>query len=439
MIKQKPLPLMFLHPRPDDKRVVVDALENFHGFQVGASTPTSMVSFVRDVGKPYFVDPMAYMFALPPEAVKDRKTGEIRRSLSMLAKRYGNLLDQTLGKRVLSAADLLDQVDVLDEITRNALEYQRSKMAVGDMNLFNPYFAKYAQIAAAGEDVPHSSTATSPWVLIPPFFQFENVEDPWYTATLRCAKLAAKHRQPGEKIYPTLFVTPQLLDRPKQIGDILSDIDEQDFDGIFIWVNGMEEETSVLPRLQTLASFIAKTAEMKPVFKLYGGYFSALLHSKGLSGFSCSLNHKTARNVGNYKWIAPPVPKPKFYIPRLHRAYKLEEAAQVLKMFPFLRCDCALCKQSYGENLDIFTQRMTTPGYTDRHFLNARKRELLQIQNNPQDALEELDDTIGHISKNGLHGIRHLAKWRALFQDQRPLSAKGLYAVRAAVSQLVGA
>jgi len=411
---------MFLHPRPNDKKVVLNALDDFDGFQIGASVPASMMSFVRDVGRPFFVDPMLYMFTLPPAAVKNDKTGEIRASLSSLARRYGSLLSDNLGKQILTAADFTQKLDVLHEITQNVLEYQRTKLETGEAPLFNPYYNKYADLEKAGKKVAHTTSATTPWVLMPPFFYFDNTDDPWYTTTLACARLANRYIQSGEKLFPVIFTGRNLLEDPEAIKRVITDFSDNSFKGIFIWLNAVDEESAPIERLAGLAQLVAGLrAQGKVVFKLYGGYFSSTLHHCGLEGFSCSLNYRTSRNVFLYKWGAPAMPKPKFYIPRLHRVYPLEEADQLLRMFPFLRCKCGLCSETYGENPNEFITAMKKPSHCELHFLNSRRHELQTVQAGLPAVLEEFDDTLSQMKKDAT-GVRHLSRWRTMLRDIIP-------------------
>lgn len=377
-----------------------------------------MMSFVRDVGRPFFVDPMVYMFTLPPEAVRDSKTGEIRPSLSTLAKRYGSVISTNFGKAIIAAKDISDRLDVIDELTQNVLEYQRTKLLNGEMHLFNPYFSKYANLEEDGENIQHVTNSVTPWVLIPPFFYFENYRDDWYQATLACARMAERYRQPGEKIFPVIFTGRLSLENPDTIKRIIDDFADKNFDGIFLWLNAVDEDATTQERLAGLVQLISGlNAKNKPVYKLYGGYFSSTLHHSGLSGFSCSLNYKTSRNIFLYRWKAAGPPQPKFYIPRLHRAYPLEEAGHLLKMFPFLQCDCRLCSEAYVDDPHTFTEEMKKPSYCERHFLNARRRELQLVQAGLPSILEELEDTLQQM-KGENSGTRHLSKWQAVLQGK---------------------
>lgn len=413
------VPLMFLKPRRADKQLIREAVNHFDGLQIGASDAIATIELVKNSGKPFFVDPMAYMFVLPPAAVIDEKSGKVRPSLSSLAQRYSTVLEQTIGKRAISPEDITSKLDILDEIAHNALAYQRSKIN-GQLNLFpvSDYYDKYQLLDDDGEPKPQTANALVPWVVISPFFYFTDTEDPWYSATLRCADLATKHLQPGESLFATLLMDQRLLDSPDKIRRIIADFTNTKISGIFIWINGMDEDAASTTRLLNLLALVSGLkAAGKSVLKMHGGYFSVLMHSFGLSGFSCALSYRTSRNIMSYKWRAPSQPAPKFYIPSLHRAYALEEAAHILKMFPSTRCTCAVCRDAYGSDFTRLPDRMKKVGFCEKHFLNVRKHELNSVRNGQEGMLASLDETLARLGQDHSKEISHLAKWRKAVTD----------------------
>lgn len=408
-------PKMFLQPRSGDKDIVVNALGFFDGFHVGATTPASLVGFVQDVGKPFFVDPMAYMFALAPEQVRDGGTGKIRRSMSSLAEQYSPLLVQTVGKRRVTPEDL-KRSDLLEDLTCNVLESQRSKFRAKQMPLFEKYYDKYDALVAEGVGVEHVVQASTPSLLLTPSFLIQELDDPWYTTNLVCARMATEHKKVGEKLYASLFLSKDVIEQPGLSARILSDFSDRGFDGIAIWINNLSEESASVEALSNLLALTEGFHALgKPVIKLHGGFFSILMSEYGVSGFSCGLSFKSFRDILAYRWMAPAPPKPKFYIAGLHQSYPLDVAARIQTEFPFLRCDCAACKVAYGEDSDRFISGMERDGYCQNHFLNIRKREIESFRRTGlTGAIEEIDETIGKLRRKNATGVRHLTKWRNL-------------------------
>ncbi len=409
-------PRIFLQPRRNERKIILDALSDFDGFQIGASLPASAADFIKNVGKDFIVDPMAYMFTLKPEQIRNKKENKIRQSLAGLAERYSSLISSTIQSRAITAQDLIEQEDVLSEIVANALEYQRTKLGVGDLNLFNPYYDKYAALIDEGEAVSCVPTATAPFTLIAPFFYFRDTNDPMYQTSLRCARLASRLRRPGETVYQTIFCHKSMLGDPLMAAQIRRDYNKTEVDGTFLWINKWDEESATGQQIKSLVSFI-RTIH-KPVFKMYGGYLSGLIFHDGLAGFSCNLSCRTSRDIFAYGWLPPKVLQPKFYIPYLHKPFELAEAEMLLKMMPRLRCHCKLCSRLYGSDMERFTEEMAKAGNCERHFLHVRHEESIHIGSmNRENLAEELIQTAEMAVTDGHLEMPHLKRWAQSLGD----------------------
>ena len=414
---------MFIQPRSHERQIVLDALHYYDGFQIGATMPASMVDFVRNVGKPFIVEPMAYMFELSPAHVISEKTKKVRGSLASLARRYGSLLADAVGRRVIAAEELLDQGDCLDTLVRNALDYQRSKFDAAERNLFNRYYDKYAVIEKEGHPVPHVASAVTPENVIAPFFLFRSLEDPWYQASLRCAHMAVRHRETGELLFAGIFGSPGLLRDEAAVTRVCRDYSEVQADGYFLWINRLPEEALSQRQLLNLTRLIVGLSRGKyPVIKLYGGYLSVLLNDWGLSGFTCNLSYKTHRDILSYGWSPPGKPKKRFYIPALHRAYPIDEATHLLSIHEFLRCDCRVCHETYRNNMGRFEKEMSRQGMSEKHFLNCRRAEISDASSlGIGGSLKAMQKTLGGLESSNGDGD-HIRSWcQSLTALQRTL------------------
>ncbi len=419
---------MFLHPRRKDRLVVTRAINQFDGILVGATAPASTVQFVADLGRPFFIDPMVYYFMLPPERIVNPEDHQVRETVMHLAESYGKLLADSVGRRIITAAELLAQMDALEALTSNVLDYQRRKFYEGNTNLFSPYYDKYAAFEAAGEPLNHVDTAQDPWVLIPPFFHFTTHGEPSYAASIRCAKIGLRERRAAEKLFPTIFCSPTALSDGENVEKMIVDYAESEADGYFIWINGLSEEKTSYRRAANLARFIEGLSHRsgKPVYKLYGGYLSILLSEWGLRGFTCDLSYKTHRDIFQYFW-GPPQPIPRYYVPRLHRAYVLEEAEMLLRRFPFLGCSCALCAQAFGKDLGRFRQAMSEPGHCESHFLNVRRREIRDAgMFGSSSSLKDLQETVSRLDAADAEVTAHLRVWAHLLSELRTTRAPAI-------------
>lgn len=415
----KTRPQMFLQARSTDKNIFLDALQYFDGFQVWATMPTSMVDWVREVGKPFFVDPMSYVFPLPTKQLMDKDETKLRPCITKLASNYSDLIANTLSQRSITSQDILSQLSTLEEIVSRCLQYQRTKFDTAEPELFNANYEKYDRLAGQGITVPHVNNAVAPFTLLPPYFLFHDVGDPWYTATLRCARIARKFTKAGESLSPVLLLGKSCLN-PIAVAKIIKDFKDADVDGFILWINALSEEDAKPSHIASLSALISGLSQNgRTVYKLYGGYLSLLLHNQGLTGFSTSVAVKTGYSVRSYGGYAVPA-KPKFYIPLLHRSYPLEEASQIIRAHPFLACGCLVCLQSYGGDLDRMVSQMTNTGYCENHFLNARRGELDRIQSyGVQPVVAEIDDTLARLGSDASEA-EHLGNWRTAISTTLP-------------------
>ncbi len=409
-------PKIFLQPRRNESKIILAALSDFDGFQIGASLPATTADFIKNVGKDFIVDPMAYMFTLKPAQIRDKKDNKIRQSLVGLAERYSSLIASTIQSRAITAQDLIEQEEVLSEIVSNVLEYQRTKLGTGEMNLFNPYYDKYAALIDQGEAISCVPTATIPFTLVAPFFHFQDTNDPMYQMNLGCARLASRLRRPGETVYQTIFCHKGMLSDPLMAAQIRRDYNKTEVDGTFLWINKWDEESAPAPQIRSLVSFVRSLH--KPVFKMYGGYLSGLIFHDGLAGFSCNLSCRTSRDIFSYGWLPHKVSQPKFYIPSLHKAFELTEAEVLLKAMPSLHCHCRLCSRLYGSNLERFSDEMAKEGNCERHFLHARHEESFHIGSmSRQDLVGELIQTAEMSATDGHLEMPHLKRWAQSLGD----------------------
>lgn len=414
--------LIFLRLQLAEKKVLVAGsnLGVYHGLHVSALLPTSVDQLVRDLGKPFVLDPMSYIFALPRRSLLGETQEGLKPSIRALSERHAPSIGEIVARRSLEPSDLIDAPSLVTEIAQNVLDYQRTRF-LGQPRLFNVYYEKYAlwEDDELQEPVPSSMV---PVVLIPPYFYFNQVGDPWYQVSLHFAEKSLELRQPGESIWPVLLIPSRCLANSNEMVRIVGDYGSRGFDGIFVWINDFSEEREhSIDKHEGLVWFVSQLGLAgKPVFKLFGGYFSVLLYPLGLLGFSCGLGYGSSKNAFAYGKGRGPV-QPNYYIPRLHRAVSLKSAEQLLRSYPSLRCSCKICVGTFGTDMDRFAQ-MRKHGLCQSHFLNVRHQELKKITERGLERVSaELEDTMAEFSSTRMVDIGHLEVWnRALKKQSLP-------------------
>jgi len=412
-------PLIFLRLQLAEKKVLIAGgnLGMYHGLHVSALLPRSVDQLVRDLGKPFLLDPMSYMLALPRRSQLDESQERLKPSIRALSERHAPLVGQILAQRSLEPSDLIDAPSLVSEIAQNVLDYQRTRF-LGQPRLFNVYYDKYAlwEDEEVQEPVPSSMM---PAVLVPPYFYFNRVGDPWYQVSLRFAEKSLELRRPGESVWPVLLIPSRSVANSNEMARIVGDYGSRGFDGVLIWINNFSEEREhSIDKHEGLVWLVSQlTLAGKPVFKLFGGYFSASLYPLGLLGFSCGLGYGSAKNAFAYGRGRGPA-QPNYYIPRLHRAVSLKSAEQLLRSYPSLRCSCKICVGTFGTDMDRFAQ-MAKHGLCQSHFLNVRHEELKKIaEHGLEQVSAEVEDTIAELSSTRMTDIGHLEVWDRVLKKQ---------------------
>ncbi len=366
-------PAMLLRPRGQDSQVLIRGNRLFQGYHVRAALPGGITSVVRESGKPWLVDPETYVFAQPHRRLLDfrKEPPVVRSSAAALACAYGAPFSNVVGQRSLSPEDFEEEGFAREAVER-VLNYQRAKFA-GQLGLLNPYYEKYR---IWDDDEGEVRAPPSPRVLVPPYFYFKSLDDPWLAVNVNLARYALAARKHAELVYPIVLFSPRLLSAQGVVAGIVRRYLSEKFDGYLLWPNDFKEDEQPPERLKGLARLVQDLADSgQRVSKLYGGFFTALLGRTGLRGFSCGLGYGTSKNAFAYGGGKLPQ---RYYIPRLHRAFEFGEALGIIEANPDLRCGCRVCAEVFGRKLEHFDQ-MRENGRCEYHFLTVRDAELHRV------------------------------------------------------------
>jgi hypothetical protein len=388
-----------------EKDLLKTARQAYDGILVTASMiesfGSSVPSFVRGLDKPFIIDPMVYAFAQPITNLIAAKDGRIKRSLIEMSVKYGSIVQREIGKRPLNYRDFHNNAGNVEELTKNVLGYQIERLKRPPS--FADYYSEFELLLPKVE----------PEVIIPPYFYFKDTQDPWYGVSLEFAKQALNVKQQSWKIFPVILMPPQLLEKQQEIEAVVGDYTSDNYNGFFIWVNGFKEEEVSVKQLQGLIKLVVMLASsQKPVLKLYGGYFSAMLWHADLTGFSFGLGYGSAKNVFAFG-RARGAPNPLYYMPELHRLLSLSKAEDLVRRYPRLMCNCPTCKTVIGSDPANFS-RMKDSNRIAQHFLNARCREISDLAGaNLGSITTDLEKSVQKFDQKLLSSVNidNLRKW----------------------------
>lgn len=359
----------------------------YEGVVVGAHFlayfQTSTENFLANLGKPFFIDPMNYVFARPIDLII-RETGGMKATYEKLLDIYGTeVKDIVGGGRSLLPKDFKTDsrwnTILIDDLSRSVIEFQRKLLDMERVTNLDEVMELAEQ--------PIERKKPTLLFLVPPYFYAESCSDEWYEISLKIANNS--NRIKGKlDLCPIICISKQALLSIEDIKRMVDDYSK--FDGVVLWISDFQDDTDGRSYLRGLVRFIAALKRTgKPVYSLYGGYFFALLSKLGLTGYSASICYGTSKHVDRVAgggWV--PL---RYYIPALRIKVSEINARAYYETHIHELCDCPVCveikdriKREKDEKIkpsvfvDEFFKEIDIDS-SKRHFMYCRYKELLEI------------------------------------------------------------
>jgi len=377
--------------------------------------------FVGSLGKPYFIDPMTYIFANDPlqlkRFVKDKDTGrterdalgrkrkgDVRRSYSKLIEHdYGGVVKTAAedGRRLVPG-DLTD-ADDLDDLVQKVLEFEATRLAA-----IPDKYRKYEEYAKkAGR--PVGALSIPPMCLVPPYFPTTTLlPRGWHSTNLRLVQ-RAKTMAGGLPVFAMILANPQILAQDaRRIGEDYAAVGA---DGFLLWPDGFGSDQDPTALQVVFDSVTELSKGGRPVMLMYGGAFSLALHYAGLTGFACGICYGE-RKLSTQDMDVEGVVLPRYYIRRLKRKVIIETEARRIQIAqdPNLVCDCVICRRKPEPADQDDTE-------SREHFMLVRAAEIAELRAglSQADFAAALDDAFQRYCDDPLlQPIGHLRNWAAL-------------------------
>lgn len=340
-------------------------------------------------GKPFFVDPMSYLFGQPYENFKrklDGGTEEFKPSFARLMTAHGLDIQMFLP---LSYPRLLENInnsdDKLKNFVDNCLRFQANTAADS--------FEKYAKdLLADGEEF--NRDRFSPEFLIPPYFLYGAANH--ITTTLNEKILLY-----AERLNSAIPVRPMVFIKCDDLGSAFLDtltkkLASTNFPSFCLWVDRFVETDVTEAQVKALidCAWTLSRGGKTPVTTLYGGFFQLLLNRFGIQGichgtlFSESKGAMDAVRQGS-----GPAPV-RYYIRELHDLYSIESSLLLTREIESLLCNCAACKRIVRGNPENIASFRQEEALAEVHFLLNRAQEKRQVgQANVEDLVRYLRTT----------------------------------------------
>lgn len=220
-------------------------------------------------------------------------------------------------------------------------------------------FDKYA--ARLGEEAPPDQ-AMGPELVLPPYLACTEPTDAWWEISTRLFDRTRAHLSADQ---PCVRVV--LAKEARQLDGLLSSCP---VGPTAIWVSGLDELRTLPEDLADYTqAIIDATAKGRPLFALYGGFFSVVLSNAGLRGACHGIGFGEYRAYVELPRSGPPPPR--YYLPRIHRYVSQELAFALWRSDEALAyCDCDVCQGRPPIALDYHPLMM--------HSVLCRAREIAE-------------------------------------------------------------
>lgn len=393
-MEEKRIKLFYRLPAISYKTYLEENKKYYDGLVINANIlayqKKSVTQFLIRTQKPYIIDPVTYKFNL--KKFELMKNGKIQKSIEELSEEYGPTIKDRISQvKSLDHNGFEQSSDLIDEIAKNVLAFQKS--LAGKPSPVQKY---REMLGEKGKE-----RVQPPVFIIAPYFFIPQQNGYWYHVSQKLAEASAKYKENFE-LYAAILFPRELLYEESFLDSIISDY--RALDGYLIWVDGFREnDSSNTPQYDLIRyrRFIETLAEKtrKPIYIMYGSYFSALMGKYGLTGFCSGVRYGESKKYNYSTEEIGPVP---FYSPTLKKKIPEDDAARFFRIFPEEMCKCSLCIQRLEELKSEFPtindQELVEkffeniePKFKVGHFMTSRYTEIKEIQSS---TISELKQTL---------------------------------------------
>ncbi len=397
--------------KPQHQGIVVPA----HVFAFGR---TWVSHFLGRVKKPFAIDPMTYVLALPREQI----TGDsgLKKSWDSLLGLYDEDALKPLRRRPLRPADMLVAnalpSELLKAFVSRTVELQTTTLVRGSRS--QQSLEKYRRIL--GEKA--AEVGLRPSAVLAPYFHFEDMNDPWWKVNVLLVK-EAKTLATGVPLYAVILTSVKSLEAIdwdvalSSLGPV---------DGYVLWITNYLESSADVNELTAVMRTVRRLSLDAPVFILYGGYFALSLAAVGLAGLISGICYGEAKALMS-RTTGGGMPQ-RYYVAQNKTKYVMTEVRTLYSDAPDRLCGCHVCLEIRRESgpdrgrpsvstVARFFDRMDDAS-SKRHFLEVRSGEARAISRmRPSEVVAALVKLRGEAEAARLpaHGmaIDHLGRWGA--------------------------
>lgn len=360
------------------------------------ATPTVVLA----CEKPFFVDPMTYLFGEPFEAFRRRveKGPKFKPSFERLVQGHG--IDPSslvaLNHRSLTKRLLTDSA-ALSRLVEDCLAFQ--------WNQVWRTLSEASDLMTPEQQSKLDVARFRPTIVVPPYFLYEP-NSAGEKLNFEILQLVSERTDEVGPIAPMILVRPEHLGT-EFLETVVAKVRQYGFPCTCIWLEAFDERDVSSAEIAGAVDLVrALHSGGRDVVMLYGGFFSLALHRFGVRCVCEGLGYGQARTLGaSASQSSGPAPV-RYYSFELHRFLTLPDALQILRELPQLICECPVCRRVVRGSAERITLFEHEEELAEIHFLWNRRRERELIASSTQaelrlhlDLMLELYDDVSEITK----------------------------------------
>jgi len=322
--------------------------------------------------KGFFIDPITYAFQREIHLLKSKSkaTGEekIKKSIEKLIDIYMYPANKVRMDVPIISTDFSDDQFIKDFCKRIlAFQYNivHEQITKNDLNKYLEYIA------------PEGIPQLRPKFFIAPYFYLD-AQDPYFdewidinTKFIDTAVEQSEHDFGGIDVFAQIVLSKNILKDATMIQKIATSYKNSNCTGYTIWIDDLNEHEASPDELRGFMDLL-RNLHHKPIYNMYGGYFSILLTHKKISlldGVSHGLEYGESRKV--YP-VGGGIPVSKYYFLPLHQRLDFTKAFYLLKHTGAIDtsmanwgsptkyyediCSCAQCKKIINDKMINFVE-----------------------------------------------------------------------------------
>lgn len=344
--------------------------------------------FFNKPEKGFFIDPITYAFQNEIKLLKSKSkaTGEekIKKSVEKLIENYGYPANKVKSNQPITVDDFNTEDAKYDFCVR-ILNFQYNLVY---NHIEKNDLEKYFEYAVPGKKT--SIPQFRPKFLIAPYFYLDKADASfvkWLAINTEFVCLArdiSNSECDGAKVFAQIVLSKETLTDRESVNAIISAYHNVDCDGLTVWVDDLNEHEASLEELIGLVHLL-KGLSHKPVYNMYGGYFSILLTHRDihlLAGVSHGLEYGESRKV--YP-VGGGIPVSKYYYLPIHQRLDFTKAYYLLAHTGAINvslsnwgpsdkyyaniCRCDKCKQVIQDQMINFVE------FESREFYEVHRKD----------------------------------------------------------------